>query len=749
MQTTTLKALDPRPVLRAAPQGKRNGSSLSPYGGLNHTLFGNRSVDTLQYYVSWSYACINRLAWGGASRQLVAYQEGVQDGQLDSQELKYDHWLSRLLRYPNKQLSTTAVWLLGYKWLLLNGNCYFWVEKDAKGMPEALWPLPANRVQILLGAVGQSPIAGYRFLRTDGRQFDIPAEEILHVAEPEPSEISPFIGASRMLAAMDAVQVDRETMAYLSRYFHNDALPAFVVQHPERMDDPQFETWKNRFNETFQGSGNAGKWAFLEDNMQITPIASNGRQQELQQMDLINRDRICIVFGVPEPYLTGKHQNKATSETVRTEFYNLGVHPLVELFTQALTRYARRIDETLVIDFNRYQYQDPVDERAEKELNVRLGIKTAEEYRLEEGLEPLPPAAISNELRTTVGGVTAMQTLLIAYGAGQVERSAAIATAVIVYGLTSEEAGRIFSERATPKPVAETESQPSEANSLTANAEGTTEAAQKVLRAKAIGEDATTEKALYAYWKRYDGITEGGAVALESAIAKAYKKLEREVLANIVDTKSLTRDVITAEPLFDEKLFTELLTDLTEEPLRQLLARVGEEVFDEARINYADHESSYTQRLAEVTTESTGKITTSVGTVKLDLQKLLREHWGRPATELKSLIQERFSHYTDAGAKRIARTTATFATGAAQKTASTTLVEEVDTIESVQRLWLPQVGGNRRPEHQLAAGQAENEQGLFFVGGEWLRWPGDGSAKNSIQCDCVTRLRIKRKKEEG
>lgn len=702
-------------------------------------FFGNRNVDTLKYYVSWSYACISRLAWGGASRQLVGYEEATTKGQLDSKELLYDHWLSKLLRYPNPELSTTAVWLLGYKWLLLNGNCYYWVEKDKEGIPIALWPLAANRIRILLGGKGQRPVVGYRY-SMGGEQHDIPAEDILHIAEPEPSEVSPFVGASRMLAAMDAVQVDAETMAYLARYFHNDALPAFVVQHPERMDDDQFETWKSRFNETFQGSGNAGKWAFLEDNMQITPIVSNGRQTELQKMDLINRDRICIVFGVPEPYLTGKHQNKATSETVRAEFYSLGVHPLVELFTQALTRFVRRVDESLVIDFDRYQYQDPVDERAEVEMNVRLGIKTAEEYRLEDGLEPLPAAATSNELRTTVGGMTAMQGLLIAYGTGQISRDSAIATSVIFYGLSTEEAARMFPERgaiAAPEPD---ESDDAPAPPV---------APQKAFRATVAEEDPWTEKALYAYWKRYDSIAQGGAAELEIKIAKAYRKLEKEVLANLEEKSAsgyLAKvGVDTAGSLFNVEEFKWLLAEETGQSLLEFLKRVGDEVFEEA--GEGDVQKPFSERLDESLKESTAKITTAADTAKTELQELLEKNRRLPVSEVRDLIRKKFEFYTEAGANRIAKTTATFATGMAQREAAKTLVDEVENIESVKRSWLPQVGGNRRPLHQAARGQLENDDGLFEVGGELIRCPGDGSAANSIHCDCVTRIHIKRKKE--
>lgn len=43
-----------------------------------------------------------------------------------------------------------------------------------------------------------------------------------------------------------------------------------------------------------------------------------------------------------------------------------------------------------------------------------------------------------------------------------------------------------------------------------------------------------------------------------------------------------------------------------------------------------------------------------------------------------------------------------------------------------------------RPTHQAADGQRMNkERKKFYVGGEWIKYPGDGSKKNSINCHCI------------
>lgn len=47
-------------------------------------------------------------------------------------------------------------------------------------------------------------------------------------------------------------------------------------------------------------------------------------------------------------------------------------------------------------------------------------------------------------------------------------------------------------------------------------------------------------------------------------------------------------------------------------------------------------------------------------------------------------------------------------------------------------------GAKDRATHRAADGQPINEKRqAFFVGGEWVQYPGDGSPKNSVNCHCV------------
>jgi SPP1 gp7 family putative phage head morphogenesis protein len=54
----------------------------------------------------------------------------------------------------------------------------------------------------------------------------------------------------------------------------------------------------------------------------------------------------------------------------------------------------------------------------------------------------------------------------------------------------------------------------------------------------------------------------------------------------------------------------------------------------------------------------------------------------------------------------------------------------------MDREWVTSIDGRERPEHAAADGQMRAMKEDFFVGGEYVSRPGEGSASNAIGCRC-------------
>ena len=229
------------------------------------------------------------------------------------------------------------------------------------------------------------------------------------------------------------------------------------------------------------------------------------------------------------------------------------------------------------------------------------------------------------------------------------------------------------------------------------------------------------------------------AKAYDDLLNKQSENIAKEwgrVLDDLYDTITADVKALRIETKIDDQFSLDVweknFVDGTENSRTELtelvLALAQEEV---------DAEGEFTRGREAGITESAGKIADSVGTIRTDIQTLLRQNAGVGEEELARLLKEKFSDLKVSRANAIARTTATATTGTVQKSVW-------DELGGIRRSWVALSGA--RDEHMAAHDQLEGEKagpGLFLVGGETTPYPaGDGlSAWNAVNCRCFTRAR--------
>jgi hypothetical protein len=229
------------------------------------------------------------------------------------------------------------------------------------------------------------------------------------------------------------------------------------------------------------------------------------------------------------------------------------------------------------------------------------------------------------------------------------------------------------------------------------------------------------------------------AKAYDDLLNKQSENIAKEwgrVLDDLYDTITADVKALRIETKIDdqfsldvwEKKFVDGTEDSRAELTEIVLALAQEEV---------DAEGEFTRGREAGITESANKIADSVGTIRTDIQTLLRQNAGVGEEELARLLKEKFSDLKVSRANAIARTTATATTGTVQKSVW-------DELGGIKRSWVALSGA--RDEHMAAHDQLEGEKagpGLFLVGGETTPYPaGDGlSAWNAVNCRCFTRAR--------
>lgn len=124
------------------------------------------------------------------------------------------------------------------------------------------------------------------------------------------------------------------------------------------------------------------------------------------------------------------------------------------------------------------------------------------------------------------------------------------------------------------------------------------------------------------------------------------------------------------------------------------------------------------------------------GTAKKTLIKLTERLYRDPEfqalgnQEQARILRGKFNQYSDYQARRLVRTESTRAANYAIEQSSLTMFP----AEQLSKRWLNVGDAKVRNHHQNISPVRMNED--FVVGGEYIKRPGEGSAKNTINCRC-------------
>lgn len=131
-------------------------------------------------------------------------------------------------------------------------------------------------------------------------------------------------------------------------------------------------------------------------------------------------------------------------------------------------------------------------------------------------------------------------------------------------------------------------------------------------------------------------------------------------------------------------------------------------------------------------------VTLVSGTAKKTLVKVTQQLMRDPefmalgARQKARILRSQFSQYSKYQAERVIRTESTRAANFALETSAKTLYSEND----LTKRWMTAMDGREREAHRAANGQTVKMNENFIVGGEEMPRPGEGSAKNVVNCRC-------------
>ncbi len=194
--------------------------------------------------------------------------------------------------------------------LLLHGNAFVQIMKDARGRPVELSALRPERMRVIAGDDGWP--TGFTY-RVGERALAIPlvdedaSPNLIHIRHFHPAD--DHYGAGCLAAADQAVAIHTAAAGWNRALLENAARPSGALVHDAGdagggLTADQFERLKTELAQAFSGSGNAGRPMLLEGGLRWQSLSLSPADMDFATLKAAAARDIALAFGVP-PMLLG------------------------------------------------------------------------------------------------------------------------------------------------------------------------------------------------------------------------------------------------------------------------------------------------------------------------------------------------------------------------------------------------------------------------------------------------------------
>jgi HK97 family phage portal protein len=500
---------------------------------------------------------------------------------------------------------------------------------------------------------------------------------------------SPFVriikDVSPLLTVLEDAKAQYRQMEVLSNMFQNGAFLNIILATEDHLTKDQVQMILDQIREKYSSPQNSGKIMLLSNSRwEVHDIKANPNDFGLKDTDEFEMKRIAVAFGIPSVFFNDMQGvNRAVAQTQEYIFEKYVTKPLANDLAEQIT--AKLLDNKAEFRFKFTENLSLEDQQLLaqiREIELRSGLKYINEFRQEDGLDPVPWGNQwwGNLSMTPLG-------------------------------------------TANPQP-----------NPETAKILEKLEKIERKLDKK--------DKSVYReqIWKSYVAMTEPMEKRLAKEVMDIFKKQEKEVLKQLEALKSKS-DIEKKDTLRPQDIvainISEEWKDYIVKHLKPFLLsfmqQAGDKVLNDLGfgISFNLQVPGIQEKLMKSLEKSASEI---IQTTRKDVYDQLLEGIqngeGIPelANRMKTLFEETYKNRSET----IARTETISATNYAG-------LEAAKQVGITKKQWLTSADERVRPTHAAADGQIRNIDEPFNVGNDELMFPGDknGSPEEIINCRCT------------
>lgn len=327
------------------------------------------------------YACVNVI-----SSAIMAMPVHVK--RLRDSAIRDEHPVHVLLTTsPNEYQTPAMFWETLTVQLLLWGNCYAFIDKDAMGVPIGIYPLRSDMTRPL--RLGAGPLVYNTSI--NGQFFTFRPDQIFHVAN---MSIDGVMGLSPIYQARNAIGLSLAMEKFAAKFFANGCNLGGILELPAGMKEEAVKQFVASWKRQYAGADNALRTAMLTDGMKYTPLGTNPEKSQMTEGRVHQIREAARIYRVPLHKIADlEHATFSNIEHQAIEFRQDTIQPWTVKLVQEANRklFAQREQGklTLVFDLDSLLLADTTARYEAYNVALNGGWMCVNEVRAKEGLPPV------------------------------------------------------------------------------------------------------------------------------------------------------------------------------------------------------------------------------------------------------------------------------------------------------------------------------------------------------------------------
>jgi HK97 family phage portal protein len=343
-------------------------------GAANRTAVSRDSSLTF----SAVFSCVRVISESIASLPIKVYK--VED---DSDKINdVSHPVYNLLaRYPNSYMTPYTFLDTLMTNLLVEGNAYFYIERDSSARPVSLIPINPQDVKVIKHE-------GNIIYDVKDFEIGIMKEDMLHFFN---LSFDGYKGVSILKAQNTTIATSIASNDTANSYLGNSSNIGGIIKHPGKLSKEAVERLKGSWNNQYSGSFMAGKTAILEEGMTFDSAAVDLSKYQLIETRRFQIEEIARIFKVPLSLIghLEKAANYSSIEALSIDFVRYTLLPYITMIEQELNRKLFRETEfgrfTIDLDTKALLRGDSASRSAYYREMAAIGALSINEIRQMEG----------------------------------------------------------------------------------------------------------------------------------------------------------------------------------------------------------------------------------------------------------------------------------------------------------------------------------------------------------------------------